>query len=412
MTADSKNRLGAYKNKREKYIVVPFLIIIFGFFMLNIIMPDKTVSVSENRTLEKKPTIQDIKNGTFASKFDKYYSDHFVFRDKILRTDRMFEALLGKSEVGNYYLTKDNWILGKFPKILTNSKLEEYAGAINELANISHDAGKDVYFTLTPHKTNMLKHLYPKFVDNKESIDINKQSFASHLNQNNITVLDLDEDMENKFSSKERERLYFKTDHHWNGTGAFEGFKLMADKMELGLTDKQLTAHFNKYKTVKCEEKNFIGRYNSNINMIVNEKEYPEFVYMENQPYEYFHSDGKTETKIKEEDIFAISRDKKEWSYGGAYIDGDKCNILKIRNKNALTDKKILVFRDSYEAPTTLMFADLFSEVEIVDPRNIQNIDMSYKEMIENSDADIVMFMYNSSGFDDMIDAMIDKGIK
>ena len=58
------------------------------------------------------------------------------------------------------------------------------------------------------------------------------------------------------------------------------------------------------------------------------------------------------------------------------------------------------------------MFADLFSEVEIVDPRNIQNIDMSYKEMIENSDADIVMFMYNSFGFDDMIDAMIDKGIK
>lgn len=117
----------------------------------------------------------------------------------------------------------------------------------------------------------MLKHLYPKFVDNKDSIDINKKAFALRLNKNRITFLDVDEDMKHKFSSKQR---------------------------------------------------------------------------------------------------------------------------------------------DSYEAPATLMFADLFSEAAFVDPRNIQNIDISYKEVIDNSDADIVMFMYNSSGFDSMIAKMIDKGIK
>lgn len=48
----------------------------------------------------------------------------------------------------------------------------------------------------------------------------------------------------------------------------------------------------------------------------------------------------------------------------------------------------------------------------MVDPRNIQNIDMAYEEIIENSHADIVLFMYNSSGFDSMIKEMVDKGIK
>ncbi|QUH19430.1 hypothetical protein [Alkaliphilus sp. B6464] len=71
----------------------------------------------------------------------------------------------------------------------------------------------------------------------------------------------------------------------------------------------------------------------------------------------------------------------------------------------------MLVFRDSYQAPTTLMFADLFSEVQFIDPRNIENIKMSYEEIIQNSDSDIVVFMYNSSGFDSMIKNMIDKGI-
>ena len=54
------------------------------------------------------------------------------------------------------------------------------------------------------------------------------------------------------------------------------------------------------------------------------------------------------------------------------------------------------------------MFADLFREVQFVDPRNIGNIKTSYEKIIENSDCDIVMFMYNSSGFDSMIQNMID----
>ena len=36
----------------------------------------------------------------------------------------------------------------------------------------------------------------------------------------------------------------------------------------------------------------------------------------------------------------------------------------------------------------------------------------TYEEIIKDSNSDIVMFMYNSSGFDSMVKAMIDKGIK
>ena len=77
-----------------------------------------------------------------------------------------------------------------------------------------------------------------------------------------------------------------------------------------------------------------------------------------------------------------------------------------------MIDKKILIFRDSYQAPNTWLFADLFKEVEIADPRNIDKIDKTYKQIIEDSNSDIVMFMYNSSGFDSMIKTMIDKGIQ
>lgn len=398
--------------RKSKYIVIPFLVIIFAFFFINLFNPDKIMSVSENRNLEKKPTIEDLEKGIYPSKFEEYYNDQFIFREKLIRINRMFEAKLKKSEVGNYYLANDNWILGMFPKVLNEKELDKYASTINELAKISTDMGKNVYFTLTPHKTNMLKHLYPKFVDNKENININKEDFKSKLNSSNITFLDNDEDMLNKFSGKELEKLYFKTDHHWNGTGAFEGFKLMIEKIDLDISLEKLQEHFSKYHTVEVNSKVFTGSYNRNLNMIVNEREYPIYVYLENQNYEYFSNNGKEDKRVEEEKVIATSRNKKKWDYGGAYIRGNVCNILKIRNDKALIDKKILIFRDSYQAPNTLMFADLFSEVQFIDPRNIENVKMSYEEIIENSDSDIVMFMYNSSGFDSMIQNMIDKGSK
>ena len=86
-------------------------------------------------------------------------------------------------------------------------------------------------------------------------------------------------------------------------------------------------------------------------------------------------------------------------------------NILKIKNEDAFSDKKILVIRDSMQGATTWLFRDFFKETELVDPRNITDIKKSYTEIIKESDADIVLFMFNSSGFDSMINEMIKKGI-
>lgn len=394
--------------KKAIYIMVPFLTIVFGFLILNIITPDKKYSIAENRNLENKPTLKDIEEGEFASKFESYYNDQFVLRDKMISINKKSEAKLNKTKVGNYYLADDNWILGMFPKLLSEKQLDDYSNVINKLSEISYSLGKDVYYTMMPHKTNILKHLYPRYVDNKENIDINKSEFRNRLESDIVTYIDMDEYLLNNFNQDELEKLYFKTDHHWTNIGAFENFKMMASRIDLGISQDELDKHFDRYKTTTVKDKKFIGSYNQNLDMLVEEDEYINYAYIEGEKYTY-ELNGK---KKNEEDIIATSRNDKEWDYGGAYIRGAQTNILNIKNENALADKKILIFRDSYQAPTTWLFADLFSEVEIADPRNIDKIDKTYKEIIEESNSDIVMFMYNSSGFDSMIKNMIDKGIK
>ena len=394
--------------KKARYIIIPFLSIIFGFFIFNFITPDRKYSVAENRNLDKKPTLKDIEDGEFASKFESYYNDQFVLRDEMISINKKSEVKLNKTKVGNYYLVDDNWILGMFPKLLSEKQLDDYSNAINELSEISDGLGKDVYYTMMPHKTNVLRHLYPKYVDNTGNIDINKSEFRNRLESDILTYIDMDEYLLNNFSEDELEQLYFKTDHHWTSIGAFENFKMMASRMELGISQDDLDKHFDRYTTTTVKDKDFIGSYNQNLDMLVEEEEHVNYAYIDKAKYTY-ELNGKEKN---EEDVIATSRDKNEWDYGGAYIRGAQTNILNIKNDKALVDKKILIFRDSYQAPTTWLFADLFSEVEIADPRNIDKIDKTYEEIIKDSNSDIVMFMYNSSGFDSMVKTMIDKGIK
>ena len=337
-----------------------------------------------------------------------YKSEKLVFNEN--NTTELSEQ--SKYTVGNYYLVKDNWILGKFSKIIQDDKMQIYADAINTLSNNARTQNKDVYFISMTHKTNMLKRLYPDFVMNKENIDLNKQSFKSKLDKNNISFIDIDGYFLSNFTESQREKFYFKTDHHWNGLGAFEGFKFMINNVNLGLSNDTINSYLDGYRIKEVKEKEFLGSYNRKLNLIVKEKEFANYVYRNGSKLEYYICDGYTDKKISEKNIMATLRKKDSWDYGGAYMRGTNCNILKIRNKNSLSDKKVLVFRDSYQAPMTWLLADVFKEVEIIDPRYIENIDMTYEDMIVNSKSDIVMFMYNSFGFEGMIKEMIEKGIE
>ena len=395
--------------KKNRYIIIPFLIIIFTFFVFNIAFPDKECSTVENRTLSKRPSLENVDGKKFSKEYEDYYNDQFAFRDFLIGVNTVTDYLLNKTEVGNYYVVEDNWILGKFPNVFNEKRLNRYSNAINKLANVGKSEGKDVYFAMTPHKTNVLKHLYPNYVETS-SIDKNIKGFEEKLNKEVVNYIEMDDYMMNKFNKRELESMYFKTDHHWNGKGAFEGFKRIMEEMDLGISSENLKNIFNKYTKVTVDSKKFKGSYNKNICMVVREKEYPDYFTIKenkNNVVEYFLNGE----KVKEEDVIATSRHEKEWDYGGAYSRGAQMNILKIKNEDAFSDKKILVIRDSMQGATTWLFRDFFKETELVDPRNITDIKKSYTEIIKESDADIVLFMFNSSGFDSMINEMIKKGI-
>ena len=171
--------------------------------------------------------------------------------------------------------------------------------------------------------------------------------------------------------------------------------------------DEVENVSWNNYTKTIFDKGYFLGSYNMNLNKLVKEDEEIPYIHLKNKPnYEYFKYDGKKEIKVKEEDVIATRRNEDEILYGGAYMFGNACNILKIRNEDALSEKKILILKDSYQGPTSWLFSDIFAEVQLVDPRYTEKLDLSIDDIIKDSDADIVMFMYNSTDFKSMIDVI------
>ena len=86
--------------KKNRYIIIPFLIIIFTFFVFNIAFPDKEYSKVENRTLSKRPSLEKVDGEKFSKEYEDYYNDQFVFRDFLIGVNTVTDYILNKTEVG------------------------------------------------------------------------------------------------------------------------------------------------------------------------------------------------------------------------------------------------------------------------------------------------------------------------
>lgn len=261
---------------------------------------------------------------------------------------------------------------------------------------------KKMYYVSLPQKEKTISHKYPdKYVDKNYGME-NSKLFLNALKEKGITSIDVGSYFLDKFDNDELEEFYFKTDHHWNSKGAFEAFKYIIDRLNIYENLNIDLSKYN-YKTSYIDEKPFIGSYNRNLNCVLDKNEKIPYVYMDrdynNEYYEL--KNGKFE-RVKENYIIFDRYKEEEMTYGGAYTGNH--SYYKMINKDAVTKKKIMVIRDSYQAPLTWLLSDLFYQVEIVDPRYVE---MKTDEILEKSDSDIVLLMlHNGADIKSMLSNM------
>ena len=378
---DSSVRKNEKQNKKLRVTAVcavtsaVFVLIVFGVLALAVATPDREKSESENRVLKQFPaiTLSSVFDGSFMKSFETYFNDQFPLRDKLIAFKSGFERMLGKTQENGVYIGKDNFLFEE-PARVDSKKLAELTGAVAKFSQSNKRLKKA--FILSPNASDILPDKLPealKIPDRSEAFSAVKKALSSYSWIDCMTIFE---------KQKEKDALFYRTDHHWTTRAAYLAFKNLAAQWELGARDKNYS-----FYTVSDS---FRGTLSSTaavndgadkIEICVPKKQEGKFTVL------YEASGRKTATFFEKDKL--LQKNQYEVFLGGNY---DKVII----STAAETTASLLVFKDSYANCLLPMLTPYFSKIVVIDPRYFSD---SLKGVMAETQFTHVLFLYNMNTF-------------
>ena len=221
------------KNNIEQLL---FIII----FLLMLIVPNVVLifnlETNKNNENRKFHSLQDFNpKDPIASLFQykNYYSENFGLKTTLVNNYIDFKfRVLNETPMSNKVVKgKDGWyFLGNsYNNTLDNAfghnhfsrnELKEMSSRIWEIKSYLHEKNIAFYIVIPPNKNSIYKEYLPYQLDEEESsLSVLKNYLRAEIN---FEIIDLTESL---LIEKNKNRLYYKTDSHWNDYGAFIGYK-------------------------------------------------------------------------------------------------------------------------------------------------------------------------------------------
>lgn len=370
------------KNSIKNIVVCAvFCLFIFGFFIACILHKPVEYSESERKPLAQFPEINvdTVLDKTAIQGFDKYSAEQFPLRESFLSIYRIYRRNLFKTSsvnTVNGYGEKDGYIA----KVDTKLDAEKISNVIEKFNKIYDkyikESGGKAYYSVIPMKDRF-------FAEKYNTLSLNEDKLLSMLENgldgfeyiDIIPLLALED--------------YYKTDTHWSQDKILDVRGKLLEA--IGGADKIN----GEYVTERFE--GFEGAYFAYAPAEVA----PDTIY-------YLTSDIINRLKVFDVQLDNMGK-LKVTKLGGVYnlaaLDSKEPYDLflygvrpyvRIENPSAVTDKEIIVFRDSFCASIGPLLAEGYSKVHLIDLRNIP-IDMismlSDEFTFENKD---VLFLYST----------------
>ena len=353
---------------------VLFCAFLAGFGLLHILLPDRTFSPVENRTLSKMPDFSwsALVDGGYTSKLEKYLEDQFPLRDGWMGLKNRYEYLLGKREFHGVYLCGDRLI----HKIEDASRAEQniaYLQKLTELTDIP------VYLGLIPTAAEVYRDQLPAGAENFDQ--------AAYLKKVRESVPDaVWVDMEKWMDGASGVSLFYRTDHHWTSAGAWHGYAALMEAMG---------EPFEPLGTPETVSDDFYGTlYSSSGVHWLAPDTIERYVSGEGITVENFE---KGETHGLYVDSFLEEKDKYASFLGG------NTPLYIIRNPEAASEEKLLVVRDSYSDAMAPFLSQYFAEIHLVDLRYYRT---SVAEYARENGMDRIFVCYSVENFVKDMDAV------
>ena len=360
-------------NKRIKNIVTVVLLaaFLFGFGAWAALKPADSLSLSERRRLKQLPAVRmdAVLSGRFMSDFEGYALDQFPLRDEWRTLKALNQLYVYRQKDNNGVYIKDGYA-AKLEYPMNESSIDHAAERFRYLyENFMADVGARVYLSVIPDKNYFLaaENGYP-VMDYEKFFALMRQkvNFAEYIDLTGTLSLS----------------SYYRTDLHWRQEMLVPTAKALADAMGVSLT-----VDF----TEVTLDTPFYGVYRGQSALPM---EPDSLSYLTNsviegcRVYDYENSEYLpvyTLEKADGSDPYEI------------FLSGPK-SLLRIENPNAQTERKLLVFRDSFAASLLPLLAEGYSEFTLAD---IRYLSPSMLGKFIDFTAQDVLFLYSTSVLND-----------
>ena len=351
------------QNKTKNIIVtIGFVVILFGVFLLNILVKDKEISTSERRKLAQLPevSISKILSGNVMTNFDKYVTDQFVQRDLFRSIKSVWSMNIFRHKDNNNLFVIDDSIYNMdYP--LNEKNAVKSANKIKEVYE-KYLQNMNVNYAIIPDKNYYLEN------DEHLKMDYNKLKEIMTNTLKQVNYIDIWEQL--------KLEDYYKTDLHWRQENLQNVVSKIQNYMDLEDTSQIAYERQNKGE--------FFGTYYGQLGLnLPADKLYV----LTNETIENCTTYNYEKQKSGE-----IYEDTNSGDKYDIYLSGATA-LISIDNPNAKTDKELLLFRDSFGSSIAPLLVENYSKITLIDLRYISSKLLGNYINFDNQD---VLFLYST----------------
>lgn len=206
-----------------------------------LVLPRAVVSSTEQRFLAKWPEWETSRAriAAWPGEVEAWYDDHLGFRDWLIRSwARLSIGVFGVSPAEKLVVGKSGWLFfgdrnaiahyrGLDP--LREPELDRWRRVLEERRDWLAARGITYLVVLVPDKHLVYPEFMPDSLPRVSEVHPLDQ-LAGHLaERSDVEVLDLRPAL---FAAKARERIYHKTDSHWNDRGAYAAYLAIHERLQ------------------------------------------------------------------------------------------------------------------------------------------------------------------------------------
>lgn len=199
--------------------------------------------LSFKRTLESR-SIKEIALGLHREikknrdAFTKYFEDNFTWRDSQFKAySFLHQDVFGENPLPTEVVAgEDGWkflgnrysyavVESKGISVFSETELDRIENTIRWRQNWLEEQGISSYVSVAPNKHTVYGQFLPI---TKAETPTNLEHLTTRFQNSEVNFMVLSE----KFDAHANERLYYKTDSHWNDHGAFYAYQALAERIK------------------------------------------------------------------------------------------------------------------------------------------------------------------------------------